>query len=125
MDIDHISEIQAKKILDFLARKVGYDSVDVFGDLLFSGFYGTCYISSNDNCTRFLRLTDYSCIKIELDRQSKDRIARTCIKTFFNISAAGKDIVFSPKLDGRSLEVFLPKNSCLEQILIEVDLERK
>ena len=110
-----LSEEKAKEILDFLARKIGYDNIcviksmhelkhDVHSNLIVCKFSNkrTCHI-----------LCDAHWMPIDVCSSSYAKI----LEYLFEMSKAGKDIICREKL-------FLHAHTSLEEILIEMDLEQ-
>ena len=117
-----MTEDKAKEILDFLAKKFGYDGIqlykhndfwtNVFGNKL---FYIRCITHSNytNNVTDASFLYGKSGVAIMVPNLYDE-----ALKQLIEISSAGEEITNS----NRS-KVFLPAYSSLEEILIEMDLE--
>lgn len=120
MDLDSISECQAKEILDILARKAGYHCVyiSIYGRLLIEAGSTTSPICIDD--------FDQDCINVNKQDLGCQDIYRNCLSKVLAVSADGKDLVFI-ELQGISVvkRIFLPKDTSLEQILIWLDLEGK
>lgn len=120
MDIDSISEKQARHILDILARKAGYHQacISKYGRLLMSDDYITLPIIIDDH--------DKDCVIISRQNQKCPDLCLRCLSRVLALSADSKDLVFwKPQGVCISKGIFLPKDTTLEQILIWLDLEGK
>ena len=112
-----LSEEKAKEILDFLARKIGYDNIcviksmhelkhDVHSNLIVCKFSNkrTCHI-----------LCDAHWMPIDVCSSSYAKI----LECLLEMSKDGKDI-----FGGSNDKLFLHAYISLEEILIEMDLKR-
>ena len=101
------SEKQAKKILDYLAKKIGYDEITIPN--------GTKYnyvVLSSSPCVNKRR--SYSLLYSCSYRLNLGKIITTKFDTYVELL----------KYKTTSYVSFLPKNASIEQILIEIDLEQ-
>ena len=116
-----MTEDKAKKILNFLAKKIGYDGIQLykhndfwtnFGNKL---FYIRCITHSY--CTNDIITASFLYGKLGNAIMVPNRYDEA-LKQLIEISSAGEEITSI----NRS-KVFLPAYSSLEEILIEMDLE--
>ena len=117
-----MTEEKAKEILDFLAKKFGYDGIqlykyndfwtNVFGNKL---FYIICI--THNYCTNGLTATSFLYGKSGFAIMVPN-LYDEALKQLIKISSAGEEIT-----NGDRSKVFLPAYSSLEEILIEMDLE--
>ena len=119
-----VTEDKAKEVLDFLARKIGYDGIQLYEhDDFWSKFgYGRLFyircIAYSD--TGDIATTAYlyykSCAAIMVPNRYDE-----ALKHLIELSSAGKEITYGTY--DNCVKVFLPAYSSLEEILIEMDLE--
>ena len=117
-----MTEEKAKNILDFLARKIGYDGIQLYehNDFWTNGFscklfYIRCIAYSDYTGdivdSAYLYYKSYAAI-VTPNRYDE------ALKHLIEWSSTGKEIRY-----GNEFKVFLPAYSSLEEILIEMDLE--
>ena len=120
MEIDNISKKKAKEILDFLAQKVGYDYVMISANnrLLL-------IVDEKTNTKQLVFVEDQSGDALYVNSPFKEY--KEYLSKMLDLSASGKDLVFYDAKDWQissvvTRHVFLKKHSCLEQILISLDI---
>jgi hypothetical protein len=123
----NMTEEKAKEVLDFLARKIGYDGIQlyehndfwttVFWPKIFGNkpFYIRC-IAYRD-CTNDIATTAFLYHKLGVPIITPNRYDEA-LRHLIELSSAGEEITYDNRV-----KVFLPAYSSLEEILIEMDLD--
>ena len=108
-----LTEEKAKEVLDFLARKLGYESFSL------SRGWGICKVPKHKMYNKdpgYDRLCLYCYVPYFMTRKTKTYVQ--ALDAMLEMSKDGKDIWC-----GVPAMVYLPASSSLEQVLIRMDLE--
>ena len=121
-----MTEKQAKKILKFLGKRHGYNSFIIFHvpmNMLRIRYYvDSSVVSDLFSCVWYL--DDCNILKILMDDASGEdlrRVNRSMLSCMLEVCKR-YDLKID-KLDGNE-DVFLKRGSCLENILIEMDMQK-
>ena len=116
----NLSEKQAKEVLNFLTRKIGYDNIDVIKSRL-KHKHNKLYFIMCGFLDKHMHhvLCDAYLMPIYACSSSYAKI----LEYLFEMSKAGKDI-WCGSID-RKEKLFLHAYTSLEEILIEMDLNLK
>lgn len=114
----YMTEDKAKEILDFLARRIGFDETDICPVITNSFASDYLVICKHSNSSIRYALCFDETIKHPIYINSSSFI--NVLEKLFKFSRCMKENIYC----GSSKRIFLKYDVSLEEILIEMDLER-